>query len=515
MNKRLFILGAVFFSTSNFLSAQITFQKTFSMPGNASGSSVKPTFDGGYIIAGTATDTGTFNTDICLIKTDSDGDTLWTKTFGGLNDDYGYSVDQTTDSGYIVAGFMEITSGNWNGYLVKTNSSGSLLWSKIFGGTGFDIATAVLQTSDGGYIVSGGFSVGGVPANLIKFNPSGNILWTRELIGSGGANDVKQTTDGGYVVTGSDFSSAFLAKTDAAGNLLWSKTYGGAYVDRGASVQQTTDGGYIITGNIYDGGSYHYSHLIKTDANGDTLWVKTYGGTVDDRGNCVQQTADGGYIVTGKSCIYNFNLDPGDVSLFKADSLGNVLWAKAYSGNSIDVGYSTNQTADGGYIITGYNNNPFINEFVYLIKTDSAGNSGCNDTSWMPSVIPYTMQVSVPSFNNSSPSMSATSPVTIARSGGIVNTLCTTVGLNEIAGNHSFIIFPNPTKGNFVILFEEIIMNGKIEILSILGENLLTENIFNESKKEINLKNISRAIYSVKVFDGEKYYCKKIIIEQD
>ncbi|MBK7854381.1 MAG: hypothetical protein IPJ79_05275 [Bacteroidetes bacterium] len=160
MNKRLFILGAVFFSTCNLLPAQTTFQKTFGMPGNAFGSSIKPTFDGGYIIAGTATETGTFNSDICLIKTNSNGDTLWTKTFGGLNDDYGYSVDQTTDSGYIVAGFMEITSGNWDGYLVKTNSSGNLLWSKIFGGTGFDIATAVLQTSDGGFIVSGGFSVG-------------------------------------------------------------------------------------------------------------------------------------------------------------------------------------------------------------------------------------------------------------------------------------------------------------------------------------------------------------------
>ncbi|MBK7854380.1 MAG: T9SS type A sorting domain-containing protein [Bacteroidetes bacterium] len=337
------------------------------------------------------------------------------------------------------------------------------------------------------------------------------------MIGSGGANDVKQTTDGGYVVTGSDYSDVFLTKTDSTGNFLWNKTYGGTYVDRGASVQQTTDGGYIISGNIYDGGTgYHYSHLIKTDANGDTLWVKTYGGTVDDRGNCVQQTADGGYIVTGISCIYNVFINPGDVSLFKTDSIGNILWAKAFSGTSVDVGYSFSPTADGGYIITGSNNDPGAgNNYVYLIKTDSSGNSGCNDTSWIPSVIPYTMQVSVPSFNNSSPLMSATSPVTIAGSGGIVNTLCTTVGLNEIAGIHSFIIFPNPTKGNFVTVFEEMIMNGKIEILNILGESLLTDNIFYESRKEINLKNISAGIYFVKVFEREKYYCKKIIVEQD
>lgn len=516
MRKRLFILSVVLFSSISFLSAQTTFQKTFGS-GDMSGNSIKITYDGGYIIAGTTTATGTANADICLIKTDSNGDTLWTKTFGGLNTDYGNSVDQTTDSGYIVAGFMEITTGNWDGYLVKTNSSGNLVWSKIFGGTGYDIATAVHQTIDGGYIVSGGFSITGVPANLIKFNSNGNIVWTRELISSGGANDVKQTSDSGYIVTGSDYSDVFLAKTDASGNFLWSKTYGGTSVDRGGSVQQTMDGGYIITGNIFDGGiGYHYSHLIKTDANGDTLWVKVYGGTVDDRGHCVQQASDGGFIVTGLSSVYNTFISSGDVSLFKTDSIGNALWAKAYSGISNDVGYSFSQTPDGGYIITGLNNYPFIGKnYLYLIKTDSSGNSGCNDTTWMPSVIPYSMQVSVPSFNNSSPAMIATSPVTITGGSGTVNTLCTTVGLNEITSKHLFLIFPNPSSGNFIISFERTIMKGSVEILNILGEKVFAENIFNESKKGINLKNILTGIYFVKVFDGEEYYCKKVIIEQE
>ncbi len=518
MSKQLFIIGFVLIISINLLSAQITFQKTIGMSGNTSGNSIRPTFDGGYIIAGTSTLTGTFNTDICLIKTDSNGDTLWTKSFGGLNADYGYSVDQTSDSGYIVTGNMEIAAGNTDGYLVKTNSVGNMLWSKKFGGTGFDIATAVHQTTDGGYIVSGAFSIAGADAHLIKFNSGGNITWAKAMVGSGGVNDVKQTTDGGYIVTGSDFNDAFLVKTDASGNFLWSKAYGGTYTDRGASVQQTMNGGYIITGNIYDNGtSYHYSHLIKTDSNGDTLWIKTYGATVDDRGYCVQQTADGGFVVTGISCIYNFNVNPGDVSLFKTDSLGNILWAKAFSGTSADVGYSFSLTTDGGYIITGSNHDypGSGNSNVYLIKTDSVGNSGCNDSSWTPSVIPYTMQVSAPSFNNSSAVMSATSPATIEGSGGTVNTLCTTVGLNEITKVHSFLIFPNPSPGSFIISFDGDVLNGNVAILNILGEKVFAQNIFNESKTEIKVENILPGVYFVKVFDGEKYYSRKIIIEQD
>ena len=180
------------------------------------------------------------------------------------------------------------------------------------------------------------------------------------------------------------------------------------------------------------------------------------------------------------------------------------------------MGYSFSQTPDGGHIITGLNNYPFIGKnYLYLIKTDSSGNSGCNDTTWMPSVIPYSMQVSVPSFNNSSPAMIATSPVTITGGGGTVNTLCTTVGLNEITSKHLFLIFPNPSSGNFIISFERTIMKGSVEILNILGEKVFAENIFNESKKGINLKNILTGIYFVKVFDGEEYYCKKVIIEQE
>ncbi|HKR04971.1 MAG TPA: T9SS type A sorting domain-containing protein [Bacteroidia bacterium] len=495
------------------------------MPGNTEGSCLKPTYDGGYIIAGSTNIPGGFNAEICLIKTDVNGDTLWTKTFGGPNGDYGYSVEQTTDSGYIVLGNMEINAGNVDGYLVKTNAAGNLLWSKNFGGTGFDNATSVHQTIDGGYIVTGQFFVTGAYAQLIKFNASGNILWAKELVSSGGARDVQQTTDSGYVITGTDYSDIFLMKTDAAGNFTWSKSYDGTYIDRGVSVQQTTDGGYIITGNIYDGATnYHYAHLIKTDANGDTLWVKTYGGTTDDWGNDVQQTTDGGYIVTGKSGVYNFNLNPGDVSLIKTDSMGNFLWSKAFSGTSLDVGNSLFQTSDGGYVIAGsYHDAPGSSNFyVYLIKTDSSGNGGCNDTSWVPTVISYPMQVSFPSSSGNPTSMNIASPATVTGSGGIVNTLCTSVGMNEIISDHSFTIFPNPSKGSFTISYPGNFLKGEIEIYSAFGSRVYSADITHDNNKIIHLGNISPGIYFMKVFvypglpgNREWQFTKKLIITKD
>jgi hypothetical protein len=199
----------------------------------------------------------------------------WQKTYGGTKDDVGLSVEQTSDGGYIIAGS---TKGP-DVYLVKTDASGNLLWQKTYGGGGYDIGYSVKQTSDGGYIIAGmtsSFGVGGVDVYLVKTDASGNLLW-QKTYGGGGydiGNSVQQTSDDGYVIAGSISFGAgdldvYLLKTDSSGKQLWQRNYGGAGYDIGNSVQQTSDGGYIIAGSTSSFGSaIRYVYLVKTDASG-------------------------------------------------------------------------------------------------------------------------------------------------------------------------------------------------------------------------------------------------------
>jgi hypothetical protein len=345
------------------------------------GSSVKQTTDGGYIIAASTDPSGSFfYYDVWLIKTNDSGDILWTKTFGGNHDDQARSVQQTDDGGYIVAGRTHSYGvAYYDVWLIKTDASGDTLWTKTFGGGNIDWANSVIQTIDEGYIIVGethSFGIGDPDVWLIKTDALGDTLWTRRYGGSPGGEmgySVQETTDGGYIIVGSTDSfgagndDVWLIKTDALGDTLWTRTFGGSHSDYGYSVQQTTDGGYILTG--YTDLPFAQQDdilLIKTDSSGDTLWMKRY----DNWGQSyfVQQTAEGEYIIVGGTD--SFGAGSHDVCLIKIDALGDTLWTRTFGGSDSDYGYSVQQTTDGGYILTGYTNS-FGAGFsdVWLIKT--------------------------------------------------------------------------------------------------------------------------------------------------
>ena len=362
--------------------------KTYGGSGRDYGYSVQQASDGGYILTGHTWSFGSGGWDVYLVKTDSEGNEIWSNTFGGSNDDGGECVQQTMDGGYIIAGFTTRPGTDDNEvYLIKTGSNGNEQWTKTYGGDKDDYAYFVQQTTDGGYIITGiteSFTSGGWDVYLLKTNSNGNEIWSKSF---GSTNDdigevVQQTSDEGYIITGrtKSFGSGgfdvYLIKTDTEGNEIWNRTYGGVNDDYGRSIRETTDDGYIITGktkSFGSGGSDVY--LIKTDSEGDEIWSKTFGGSNDDGGHSVIQTFDGGYVLTG----YTYNRETllgstSDVYLLKTDSDGNEVWSRTF-GNSHEYGYSVHQTANGDYIIVGHTNNGVSSTYdIYLVKVGGPRN---------------------------------------------------------------------------------------------------------------------------------------------
>jgi hypothetical protein len=348
---------------------------------------VQQTSDSGYILTGYTNSYGAGDFDLWLIKTDVFGNNEWDKTYGGEDWDYGESVQQTSDGGYIVVGKTRMYNSLEDIWLIKTDSKGNKEWDKAFDLGTYEYGFSIQQTSDGGYILVGdifswGYPMAKIAFWLIKTDQYGNKQWDKIYSGSDdcGGRCVRQTSDGGFIITGgTNFYGAgmrdlWLIKMDNNGNEEWNKTFGGKNWEQGQYVQQTSDGGFIISGSVdqYAGGPNDL-WLIKTDSNGVLQWDKTFGGSDDDEAHSVQQTSDGGYIIGGFTLSYGSGYF--DFWLIKTDKDGNEMWNRTFGGTAFDEGWIVQQTTDNGFIICGHTCSYGAgSDDMWLIKTDENGN---------------------------------------------------------------------------------------------------------------------------------------------
>ncbi len=512
--KLLLFLSPFLFACNCF--GQITFQKVIALNYGSLANAIQQTNDGGYIIVGSALIDTSGNEDICLVKTNTNGDTLWTRTFGGINEDEGYSVQQTSDEGYIVVGYSTSFSQNGKIYVVKTDVNGDTLWTQVYGGTGLEVGNFIHQTSEGGYIIAGSSNSfdGGVDnVYLLKIYANGDVTWGKSYRAANGeaGKCANQTSDSGYVICGSidnpgfGYSNLYLIKTKANGDTLWTKTYETTNGDRGSAVQQTMDGGYIITGttsNINEDTNNIF--LIKTDAIGDTLWTKTYGGTNYDYGLDIFQTNDSGYIIVGN--LNNHSDTSAGAYLIKTNARGDTLWTKIYERTRFSYGASVRQTSDGGYIVLGntgaFNGVRYLNG-LYLIKTDANGSSDCNQGNTNTIVGYHTVIAS--NINTTIFSGGTAFPAnTIVGSGGYDTTFCFSTGVNEQTLNHTITIYPNPATDQLIITGNWKSKVMKLTIYNIQGKKLLSLPLGEGWGGAVNCKPFPSGIYFVTVvFDGE------------
>lgn len=320
----------------------------------------------------------------------------WYKSYGWIYLDEGESLQQTSDGGFLIAGYTyRSLTGGADVYLIKTDSHGNLEWEKFYGGASDDWANCIRATHDGYYILAGGtgsFDVEGSDVYLLKVDENGELIWQRTFGGSLSeeALSVAPADDGGYIVAGHTTSfgagseDIYVVKTDDMGNPQWSKTFGGIYDDKAYAVQQTSDGGYIIGGGTnYFGIFPPDAILIKTSSTGDSLWTALLGGQQSDAGSAVIETFDSCYVLVG----WTMSRGAGqhDVYVAKVNINGQLIWDETFGGDQTDIGRSVYQTFDGGFIIAGYSKSfGATDQDAYIIRLNFKGDSLWTDLAGGP-----------------------------------------------------------------------------------------------------------------------------------
>ncbi len=388
---------------------EIEWAKTFGGSREDDANSIIETPDGGFVVLGYThsndgdiTDKTSTDADFWVFKITPDGDLQWSKTYGGSADDRATRIINTNDGGFAIIGYTRSNDGDvsqnngfYDFWLLKLDVSGNLQWEKTYGFSGNDQGQALIQTTDGGYFLTGFMDFDGRAAQQRELNKSGNRhgvgeFWGIKTDGSGNENwnqyfggsdndrayDVVQTSDGGFIMVGNTESDNFditnplgsydywAIKVDAAGNLIWQKNYGGSEIEIAYSITKTNDGNYLILGDTRSSDNQVTNPkgnadawLIKINDNGDLLWQKSYGGSQFDTGRNIIEKPDGDLIIFGTSRSIDqdvsINYGQSDYWLVIATPNGEIIFEKNYGGSALDFGNASLLATTGNIVLAG------------------------------------------------------------------------------------------------------------------------------------------------------------------
>lgn len=518
----------IFMGAVDYMQAQAGFQKSFGGSNVDIAWAICNTPAKGLALAGYSSSFGAGGENFYLIKTDPAGNKTWARTYGGNSRDELYAMQLTADSGYILAGYERGLTGNsYSGMLVRLNSLGDTLWSKIYAGAKSTYANSVQQTADGGFIF-GGYSTSTVisgdsgNAYLVKTDALGNLQWAKVYGGPTQYTDaysIVQTTDKGYAFTGYTNSfgelngDAFLAKTDSLGVLQFFKTYGNKGVDWGNSLQQTGDGGFIIGGTYSTDSTSSDADmlLIKTDANGDTLWTRTFGGTVLDYGQSIVQTQQGGYAVAGYT--NSFGNGNFDYYLVKCTAAGDTLFSMTFGGSGVEEANGLAATADGGFALAGFSDN-YSSGFqdFYLVKTDSNGNSFCSQEYIHAAKKAGALYVNTVTAQQAVAITTVSSFQSLQDTGCIQLDLCIS-GIASQTKSDLLKIYPNPSDGIISLSAENLAEKCIVTISDIRGGVVYRGQ--HQLPASLDLTSLTSGIYFAEINCNNKSSRIKLFIGKD
>lgn len=351
------------------------------------GYAVKELPDGGFIFAGETQSFGAGGYDAYLVRTDAQGDTVWTGTYGGTSYEFGYGVSTAPDGGFLVVGVTtSFGAGGRDGFAVRVDADGNLIWQSPYGGASQDAIMDVCRTAADTYVLVGtSYSLGPGTSGLwfLEIDDDGNVV--REVSHGGAGADtgwrVQQTSEGGFIIGG--FTTSFgagdkdlwLVKLNGEGGLEWASTFGGVGDDRGYGLAIVPGVGYLIAG-------YTSSlevratdmYLVLTDDAGAPTWARTYGGVGNEIGYAVVPTCEGGILLAGSTT----SIPPGDLNTYvvNTDMNGDTLWTTTYSVTGDDWAEALQQTQDGGFVLGGSADPGATgNRELYLVRLSGSGPS--------------------------------------------------------------------------------------------------------------------------------------------